>query len=466
MLNKIFYFLSLTILSNNISFAQQVTTSKLIVTPPFSKPSNDSLNVIDHSLFKEDFSVFRNALQRIHPSMYRFKDYKIINDLFDSCYSTLNHYTTETRFFSIIKFLLSSVEDGHFYCEPSPAFRRYYDKNVKVFPLELKFIKDNAYIICGNKESLQPGIQILSINNVTINNIRKELFRYIVSDGAIQTKKYWILSNNFWFYYIIVYGQQSVFNILYKAKDQKINLTTLNADLKKNNNCSPNKVIQEKYLRLTYKTKKIALLTIKTFIKDDLSKSKEDFTRFLQLTFKELKNNQINKLIIDLRGNGGGKDDYGSLLYSYLTNKEFNYYRSLEISTQKLTKETHSNLQIQRPSENNFKGTVFFLIDGLSFSTTAEFCAIAKSNNRGKFFGEETGGGYYGNTSGNSIDTLLPNTKITISIPTTKYVMAVKSDKYKDRGIIPDYEIIPTINEFIKNEDVQLNYALKIMTKK
>ena len=44
--------------------------------------------------------------------------------------------------------------------------------------------------------------------------------------------------------------------------------------------------------------------------------------------------------------------------------------------------------------------------------------------------------------------------------------MSVKKAKYMDRGIIPDYNIIPTINDVIQNKDVQLNYALKLAIQK
>ena len=37
------------------------------------------------------------------------------------------------------------------------------------------------------------------------------------------------------------------------------------------------------------------------------------------------------RVTIDLRGNGGGRGDYGSLLYSYLTDKPFRYYDSLQV---------------------------------------------------------------------------------------------------------------------------------------
>jgi C-terminal processing protease CtpA/Prc len=363
-----------------------------------------------------------------------------------------------------LRFLLSALEDGHLYCEPSDEVRKYLDEYEKYFPCQLKFIKNSAFIVCSKQAYLPPGTQILTINEIPINNIKKNLFRYIVSDGSIQTKKYYILSNTFWFYYYIVYGEKSQFNIKYKEKNGKIGTMIINSELRKNIDCDKNHLPQENNLQLTFPSKKIALLTIKTFNYQELSESKEDFPAFIQSAFKEIKEKKIDKLIIDLRGNGGGRDVYGSLLYSYLTNKNFSYYASLETVKRKLTAEEHPNLKIQIPNENNFTGKVYYLINGLSFSATAEFCSIAKSNKRGYFIGEETGGGYYGNTSGNFDDTTLPNSKIVIYIPTTKYTMAVRKEKFRDRGIIPDYIVTPNIDDIIENKDVQLNYVLKMAT--
>ena len=47
-----------------------------------------------------------------------------------------------------------------------------------------------------------------------------------------------------------------------------------------------------------------------------------------------------------------------------------------------------------------------------SFFGVAEFAATARSNNRTKFIGEECGGGYYGNSSGDEAMVTLPNTHI------------------------------------------------------
>ena len=147
-------------------------------------------------------------------------------------------------------------------------------------------------------------------------------------------------------------------------------------------------------------------------------------------------------------------------------NKPFRYFASKASTTTIVNVEENLLLGVQNFQQNNFRGKIFFLINGLSFSTTADFCAIAKSNNRGIFIGEETGGGYYGNTSGGAVNVKLPGSNIDINIPQFKYVNDVKKAKYKDRGIIPDYTIVPTIDDVLQQKDVQLNYALKLTKEK
>jgi hypothetical protein len=43
----------------------------------------------------------------------------------------------------MIKFLLSAIEDGHFYLGTSPEFKKYYEEDAQVFPLQLQFIKED-----------------------------------------------------------------------------------------------------------------------------------------------------------------------------------------------------------------------------------------------------------------------------------------------------------------------------------
>jgi hypothetical protein len=442
-----------------------IGTILLFATVSYGQGFGNKLPIIDKELLKKDFVILRTNLEKIDPALDRYKSQSEITFLFDSCYHELNRNMTGIEFYAKIKFILSAIEDGHLSSDKSAELSSYCEGKARVFPVQIEFSTHNAYVFCDINNSIPKGSEILKINNETIENIRRKLFHYIVSDGSIQTKKTRILSNNFWFYYLLVYGEKPSFRVEYRTPEGKIETVELNSDIQKNIECKSDKLDTGKNLHLTFKPESIACMTIKTFIRQDLVDNKEDFADFLKSAFKQIRKEKIKNLIIDLRDNGGGRDVYGSLLYSYLTDKPFPYYKSLASNDKKLSTEDHPNLKIQNPGENCFTGNVYFLINGMSFSTTTEFCAIAKSNNRGVFIGKETGGGYYGNNSGDLIVVLLPNTKIVVTIPTKKYVMDVKESVFKDRGIIPDFDVESITGDIASDRDIQLEFALQLINK-
>ncbi len=119
--------------------------------------------------------------------------------------------------------------------------------------------------------------------------------------------------------------------------------------------------------------------------------------------------------------------------------------------------------QLQQPQKNHFDGKVWILVSGRSFSTTADFCAIAHYHRRGSFIGEEVGGAYYGNNSGYSFRLTLPNTKVRVDIPLWKYVNAVSGYAYPRRGVMPDYPVQPTIQDVLNGVDTEMIYTLKLI---
>jgi len=142
------------------------------------------------------------------------------------------------------------------------------------------------------------------------------------------------------------------------------------------------------------------------------------------------------------------------------------YYASQETVSDKFAADdNHPNLKSQQPKQNSYAGKVYILADGRSFSAAAEFSAIARSNKRALFIGEEVGGGYYGNTSGDDAFITLPNSQLSCRIPLVKYTLAVKQDANKGNGILPEYPVYPTINDFINHTDSQLDSALSIIRK-
>ena len=123
--------------------------------------------------------------------------------------------------------------------------------------------------------------------------------------------------------------------------------------------------------------------------------------------------------------------------------KEFNYYKT------------------QKPAKNNFQGNVYLITNGICMSSCADFVAILSHNNKAQVIGEETGGGYQGNTSG--LMPTVPFLNFEMTIPLQKYVNAVDLNKNFGRGTIPDHPIIPGLKDVIQNKDVQMEYAIKLI---
>jgi C-terminal processing protease CtpA/Prc len=122
----------------------------------------------------------------------------------------------------------------------------------------------------------------------------------------------------------------------------------------------------------------------------------------------------------------------------------------------------HPNLGIQQPCKPTFKGKVLILINGDSFSTTAEFLSLAHFHKRAKFIGEESGGAYYGNTSGVVPALTVPNTKLIIYVPLVSYYLAVSGYPQAAHGVLPDYSIRYSIEELLAGTDKELALALEM----
>jgi C-terminal processing protease CtpA/Prc len=236
----------------------------------------------------------------------------------------------------------------------------------------------------------------------------------------------------------------------------------------------------------------IAVLTIRQF-GDDPDRARPRFPDFLTAAFRELEEKKTPGLIIDLRGNGGGFDEYGKFLFAHVMDRPFLYYWALETKKDRYdlfryTDETleaaeelarplkpnargwfdvlgHPNRGLQATRQPHFAGRVAILIDGGSFSATGETTSAFHYYKKAVFFGQESGAGYYGNTSGFMVTATLPATRLQVRVPLVLYTMAVEGYP-KDRGLVPDFPVAPTIEDIMAGRDVVLERALAHLSKR
>jgi C-terminal processing protease CtpA/Prc len=58
-----------------------------------------------------------------------------------------------------------------------------------------------------------------------------------------------------------------------------------------------------------------------------------EYPEAVRNVFRTLRDRGTGKLILDLRGNGGGVDQYGALLVSHLTDRPFRYFDRIHVAT-------------------------------------------------------------------------------------------------------------------------------------
>lgn len=404
---------------------------------------------------QEDFILLVEKLQSEHGDITRYKTKEELKEIANSLFDSLDHPMDQYEFYLSVSKLISSIQNGHTGSSLPPELISDYEEKEQMFPVQLWFTNEKTVVGCDSLSSLPMGTEVLSINGEKINEIKNKLFGYISSDGSIESKKYWILNyGGFPLLYDWVYGKENDFRVEYKDNEGNVLAITLKPDYLHNSQCLTFDQNFDKYLDLAYPKNSTAVLNIRSFHNKKLLQTEEDFKEFVFRSFRDIDNKGVNKLIVDLRYNAGGEDANGRLLYSYLTDMPFQFSGN-----------SVSGQEWNYPSAYNFKGDVIFLINGLSFSTASNFAAIAKSYDRGTFVGQETGGAYYGESSGETFRLTLPNSGIRVSIPKDPSYNPVKEIAVKDRGIIPDFMIIPSIKNVVENDDVQLKFAIDLAEK-
>jgi C-terminal processing protease CtpA/Prc len=231
----------------------------------------------------------------------------------------------------------------------------------------------------------------------------------------------------------------------------------------------------------------IAVLTIYGFGDRPGPAGTKPLNQFLHDAFDEIHTRNSGSLILDLRNNDGGEDALGKQLLSFLLDQPFQYYDDLIFNSREfsffryvdgakpiLENEVekradgkyhyivHPNWGIQKPAQPHFAGQVLVLMNGGSFSTTCEFLSNLHYRKRATFVGEAAAGGYYGNTSGDVVAVVLPNSKVVVRVPLMTYYLTVKGAN-PSRSILSDYEVKPSMGELLSGQDVVMAKAVGLV---
>jgi hypothetical protein len=456
-----------------------------------------------------DLDLIYQGLDKFHSGMYWYTPKDSVDIAFKEVINKINKDLNVLEFHKLVAPLIALSREDHTNIYLPKSVLGKLNSEAIYMPFTFIFLGKKLYCV-KNGSNFQgfelEGKQIEFINGETPITIVHKIGNLFASDGFIKTSKYNDLRVfNFSKYYLYYYGQINEFSIKFKGIKEPIIIEPLNKkSIIKNLNKRYKKKIKTKkndLLEFKILNDSVAYLGIHSFSNSDIKENSKDkdLCSFLKNSFKSIKENNIQTLVVDVSKNSEGTEGNAGLLYSYF-GKNYKKYIKVRAKTQEavldndvdqpITLKTFGFLERIFTNKKNedgslertetfgkglmaytkepkykFSGKTYVIISPLTYSGGSEFSNMMYSQDLATFVGQETGGGYYGNTSGYSKKMVLPNSKIELHIPALQFMMNVKPKLPFGSGVIPHYKVTSTFKQYINGENASLNFILEHLKK-
>jgi hypothetical protein len=336
-----------------------------------------------------DFNVLKETICKHNP--LAFADRAEVTAMFETAEKYVVDGMTEEEFYKLVNPLVVATKCGHTNLSVSKALIEYRRNRAMFFPVSVR-IQDGK-IVAGDsnqKFGIQAGDILLNINGNSSGEIITCMNKNISHDGDNVAAAQYIAGNHFGYEYYEFVEKPEKFEISLLNADGEQYTVTVDGEYQDKQNTAAWQLHIEEYAGVEYYNYDIvgknATLTVRAFFEGN-----EKFNSFLDRFFEKAKNEDIEKLTIDVRGNFGGSPQMSIELLSYLVDKETPYFTE-DTKLPMLYKIRGLNKKIL-PKKNSFVGSKTLIIDSGCFSTCGHFAAVFKANDLGYVLGEPTGGG-------------------------------------------------------------------------
>jgi len=423
-----------------------------------------------------DLEFLKTSLEETHYNLYAYTDKETFSkNYFNIKQSIAKDSLSLLEATSLFQQVISKANTGHAEIDfPATSYRKYAMNGGTIFPLEIA-IQNNKSIIrknFSNIKALNPGLEILSIDGIAIQNILNKMYSQLSAETTYfkhAKLELWTFPRLYW----QVYGEKKHFKITVKAKafikDYTINAIDLVNDfeLKRTDIISANPFL--KYYDQT------------AYIKPgNFSGDEENFKHFIDSAFIDIKVKKSKALIIDLRNNLGGHNAFSDYLVSYFASEPFKWHSKFTLKTSAIlkrqTRKNNDTLDVyfknilehkngdyypyifdhykpQLPKKR-FTGEVYVLINRHSYSMAAVTAAMIQDYKFATIVGEETGD--FPSLYASQFQYTLPNSGIVVKVPKGRIIRSNGNEDLK--GVVPDI----LIKDYLVDEsDEILNALLK-----
>lgn len=417
-----------------------------------------------------DLKYMVSSLENIHPDIYHVISKDSFAQELDNEINNLPERITELEFFKVCARLTSHFRTGH--TKPMGNLLGAELILKRAFPFET-IVNDDKLFVTENLaffSAIPVGSEIIEINGKNISHVIDE-WSSLVSYENIAFRNHQITNPT----KIGIWNDFKDFRVKYvDYKSNKIKERNVNGGVC-SNMYSFFRSKFNKPKKLFYRDLTPNIGYIGFFDCHDL----DNYKKFYESTFNELKIKGFDNLIIDMRKNGGGHTIIGAELMQYIFHQPFTERDS---STRKISNELIATGKVDKkfgPGKRvpgklittvfepiqlidnsvRFNGNTYLLTDNATFSAAQGFASSFKCYGNGTIVGEETGGVTV--NFGDVHFFNLPNTGLQVMTSWEKAYFPCGIDN--NRGVLPDYNVSNSIEDYLEKKDRVLDFTIELI---
>ena len=448
---------------------------------------------------RQDLSFLKRKLDLLHPGMGYYTPQPRMEQLYDSLYNRLTTPMDYQTFFHHVSPLVSAIKDGHTNLNHR---KNYISRNTRFIPFFIRPVGSQYYIShnVSTDTNLRRGTELLTINNRTVTDLHRELMEHdhSGSDGDNLTgRRQWSLVQ-FADYYAAWFGSVDSIAITYRLPgDTLVRKTSLRCPTLHGFRATLHRRYQFEIdhrpnlsVRVVDTLTRTAVLRVSSFMGiKKMDPFQWAFNRRLKRAFREVKRQNIQNLVVDMQGNGGGIVLNSARLLRYwmpgsftiMEHEEMKRAARAELVTRwnplsalnfsMKYRSTNAGSFVSRSANYHYRprrrtafaGNLYFLMNGASFSAATSVLAKTLDAGMGTFIGEASGSAYWGDFAGHFKTVTLPNSRMQVRIPLKKLTHAVVAERANGFTVEPDFTVVRTYDDLLTNRDYILAYTLQLI---
>lgn len=377
--------------------------------------------------------------------------------------------------------LMGRIGEGHLTVRPDPAAAAEQRRTASLLPLDLHWSTEGVFVSrgYGDAADIPAGSRLLSIGGEREADLLRELMSLVEHDGRIATGAMRECPGSC--YAVLRHrrrGEEPAFALEYAPPAGGVALRIVSAHPMAARPRAPGR--ERRRASLEWLAPGLAYLEVPSFSNRVYRDAGTTFRDEMRRLFEDLQRGRAERLILDLRENGGGSEPNESILFSFLVEAPLRKYRAVEARGQRVSVASASGrvfeqavydedeIRFQRrtadgrlsrldvppeglrshwaPSAPVFSGRLVVLAGGRTFSGAAELASMLHHVGRGAFVGEEVGGAHEGNTSGYAWRVVLPHSGVSLGIPLLRFRFDWPGLP-AGRGVRPHCDVPPQVEE-------------------